>query len=250
MFQLERKERILKYINEHKTVTTKQLCDEFGMTPVTIRSDINSLAQSGLVVKIHGGAMSAEHRLNIEIPISQKIQQNVEKKRKIAQCAAALINHGDMIILDSGSTTLEIARMITADAVTVITNDVLIAKVLIDQGNVTVYMTGGRNLSSVYALHGSETEEYLKKIRVNKLFLGCDAVDFDWGVSNRTLEEVATKRAMMNASEEIIAVADSSKIGKKVFARLCGMDEIDRLITDELTTEQREKLLSLGVKLG
>ena len=129
MFQLERKERILKYINEHKTVTTKQLCDEFGMTPVTIRSDINSLAQSGLVVKIHGGAMSAEHRLNIEIPISQKMQQNVEKKRKIAQCAAALINHGDMIILDSGSTTLEIARMSTADAVTVITNDVLIAKV-------------------------------------------------------------------------------------------------------------------------
>ena len=99
MFQLERKERILKYINDHKTVTTKQLCDEFGMTPVTIRSDINSLAQSGLVVKIHGGAMSAEHRLNIEIPISQKIQQNVEKKRKIAQCAAALINHEDLSLI-------------------------------------------------------------------------------------------------------------------------------------------------------
>lgn len=249
MFQLERKERILKFINEHKTVTTKQLCDEFGMTPVTIRSDINSLAQSGLVIKIHGGAMSAEHRLHIEIPISQKIQQNVEKKRKIARRAAALIHPGDMVILDSGSTTLEIARMITANDVTVITNDVLIAKVLIDQGNVTVYMTGGRILNSVYALHGSETEEYLRKVRVNKLFLGCDAVDFEWGISNRTMEEVATKRAMMQASREVIAVADSSKIGRTVFARLCGLDEIDRLISDEISPENREKLLSLGVKI-
>lgn len=249
MFQLERKESILKFINEHKTVTTKQLCDEFGMTPVTIRSDINSLAQSGLVIKIHGGAMSAEHRLHIEIPISQKMQQNVDKKRRIARRAAAMINPGDIIILDSGSTTLEIARLITSNDVTVITNDVLIAKVLIDQGNVTVYMTGGRNLNSVYALHGSETEEYLKKVRVNKLFLGCDALDFEWGISNRTMEEVATKRAMMNASREVIAVADSSKIGKAVFARLCGFDEIDRLITDEISPEDREKLLSMNVKL-
>lgn len=249
MFQPERKENILKFINQHKSVTTKQLCDEFGMTAVTIRSDINSLAQSGLVIKIHGGAMSAEHRLHTEIPISQKMQQNVEKKRKIARRAAALIHPGDMIILDSGSTTLEIARLISSSDVTVITNDVLIAKVLISQGNVTVYMTGGRNLSSVYALHGSETEEYLKKVRVNKLFLGCDAVDFEWGISNRTLEEVATKRAMMQASREVIAVADSSKIGKTVFARLCGLNEIDRLITDELSDEDREKMLSLGVKL-
>lgn len=218
------------------------------MTAVTIRPDINSLAQSGLVIKIHGGAMSAEHRLHTEIPISQKMQQNVGKKRKIARRAATRIHPGDMIILDSGSTTLEIARLISSGDVTVITNDVLIAKVLISQGNVTVYMTGGRNLSSVYALHGSETEEYLKKVRDNKLFLGCDAVDFEWGISNRTLEEVATKRAMMQASREVIAVADSGKTGKSVFARLCGLNEIDRLINDELNDEDRENILPYAVE--
>lgn len=249
MFQLERKEKILQYINERQKVLTKELVDEFGMTPVTIRSDISDLARLGLVIKTHGGALSVQHRLNMEIPAARKLQQNVERKRIIAELAVAHIESGDMILLDSGSTTLEIARRIQARDVTVITNDVMIAQVLIELGRVTLYMTGGRNISSVYALHGSETEEYLKKIRVNKLFMGCDALDFEWGVSNRTLEEVATKRAMMKASREVFAVADSSKFGRQVFAHLCALNEIDMLITDAITPEEREKLSLLGVRV-
>lgn len=249
MFQLERKERLLQYINEHKTASTKDLCEIFGTTPVTIRSDINDLARSGLLIKIHGGAMSAQHRLNIEVPTSRKMRQHVEEKQQIAELAVKHIQPGDMIILDSGSTTLEIARQIKIKEVTVITNDILIAKVLIDMGHVMVYVTGGRILNSVYALHGSETEEYLRKIRVNKLFLGCDAVNFDWGISNRTLEEVATKRAMISASREVFAVADSSKIGKEVFAHLCSLNEIDMLITDKMSKEDIDRLTAKGVKV-
>lgn len=249
MFQLERKEKVLQYINDNKIVTTKTLCEVFHTTPVTIRADIASLAQNGLVIKTHGGAMSVENRMNIEIPIARKIQMNVREKQLIAQAAAAHIHPGDTIILDSGSTTLEIAKKLKGKTITVITNDVLIAKTLIDLGGPSVLVAGGQPLNSVYALHGADTEAYFSRVHVNKLFLGCDAVDVEWGISNRTIGEVATKRAMMHASQEIIAVADGSKLNRRVFAKLCEISEVDALITDAISDQDRERLETQGVQV-
>ena len=248
MFPVERQEKILAYINEHKTVTTTELAAVFGMTSVTIRSDINALAELGLVLKTHGGAVTTEQRLNLEVPIRQKMQLQVREKQRIGAAAAAMIAPGDMVILDSGSTTLAIAKRITAREVTVITNDVFIAKTLIDNGIVRVHVTGGRASENVYSLSGRITEDYLSGIQVNKLFLGCDAIDFDWGISNRTEEEVATKQAMIAASKTVIAVADSSKFGKRVFERVCKMDALDILITDKLTESEAETLNAIGIE--
>jgi len=120
---------------------------------------------------------------------------------------------------------------------------------LADKGNVSLIMTGGSLLSSVYTLVGSETIDFFSRLKVNKLFLGCDAIDFDWGVSNRTLQEVSTKAAMILASREVIAVADRSKFNRQVFVHLCNMNELDVLITDRLEPEEREKLDQLGLRV-
>jgi DeoR/GlpR family transcriptional regulator of sugar metabolism len=249
MFQIERQEKILKYINERQTVRTQELSDLFEISPVTIRSDINDLARRGLIIKSHGGAMSVQKRINLEIPSGVRSMQNVEAKEEIASVAADLVNDGDVIILDSGSTTLELAKRIKSRGVTVITNDIKIGTTLADIGSVTLIMTGGTLLPSVYTLVGPETIDFFKRFRVNKLFLGCDAIDFEWGVSNRTLEETATKMAMIRAAREVIAVADSSKFNRQVFVHLCGISDIHTLITDKLEAEEREKLEQFGVRV-
>lgn len=248
MFQIERQEKILKYINEHQTVRTQALSELFDTSPVTIRSDIADLARRGLIIKSHGGAMSVQKRINLEIPSGVRSQQNVEAKEEIAAVAAELISDDDVIILDSGSTTLELAKRIKRRGVTVITNDLKIGMTLADMGNVSLIMTGGSLLQNVYTLVGPEANDFFKRFRVNKLFLGCDAIDFDWGISNRTLEETATKLAMIRAAREVIAVADSSKFNRQVFVHLCGIASVNALITEKLEPEEREKLEQAGVR--
>lgn len=249
MFQLERQEKILKMVNENSTVRTSDLCEIFSTSSVTIRNDINELANRGLLIKSHGGAMSVNDRINLEIPSGKKLQQNIENKRRIAQEANRHIGPDEIIILDSGSTTLEIAKQLKQKNVTVITNDIQIGMVLAEKKNVTLYLTGGRLKPSVHTLMGGETIDYFRRIRVDKLFLGCDAIDIQWGISNRTQEEVLIKQAMMAASRQVLAVSDASKLGRQVFARICGFDQVDTLIIDTISPKDKQALETLGVRV-
>lgn len=249
MFRIERQEKILEYINEKQHVKTQELADLFQASVVTIRNDISELASRGLVIKTHGGALCCQHSPNMEIPSVIRLQENIESKQVIAEVAAAMIEDGDVIILDSGSTTLEIAKRIHAQNVTVLTNDIKIASVLAERGGISVMVTGGTLLPAVYTLVGAQALELFTTVRVKKLFLGCDAVDFEWGISNRTFEEIQVKTAMMNAAQEVIAVVDCSKFNRQVFAQLCGMEAINTFITDRISASDRERLESLGVRV-
>ena len=249
MFRIERQEKILEYINEKQHVKTQELADVFKASVVTIRNDINELANRGLVIKTHGGAVCCQHSPNMEIPSVIRLQENIESKQAIAELAASLIEDGDVIILDAGSTTLEIAKRIQAQNVTVLTNDIKIASTLAERGGISVMMTGGTLLPSVYTLVGAQALELFTTVRVKKLFLGCDAIDFEWGISNRTLEEIQVKTAMMNAAQEIIAVADCSKFNRQVFAHLCGVDALNTFITDRISARDRELLENLGIRV-
>jgi len=136
MFRIERQEKMLEYINEKQHVKTQELADAFGTSVVTIRNDIGDLAARGLVIKTHGGAVCCQHSPNMEIPSVIRQQENIESKQAIAALAAGLIEDGDVIILDAGSTTLEIARRIQAQNVTVLTNDIKIGVTLAERGGV------------------------------------------------------------------------------------------------------------------
>jgi DeoR/GlpR family transcriptional regulator of sugar metabolism len=249
MFQIERQEKILAYINKSKKANTDELAGAFRVSKVTIRRDIDMLASQGLLLKTHGGAVSIKGTLIREIPFYVKVGVNLESKKAIGYAAAQLIENGDIIILDSGSTTLEVAKNISRNDITVITNDIKIAMELTYKSGVQVVVSGGILDSSVYTLQGAKTSDFLKNIRVNKTFLGCDAIDREFGISDRTFESIDVKRAMIHAAEEVIMVTDSTKLNKQVFAYLCDISEIDKLVMEKIDEDNKKAFVEKGVEL-
>lgn len=247
MYLQERQEKILEYVNQHENASTKELSKLFSTSLVTIRSDINELDRKGMLLKTHGGAISLLGKIDFETPSYVKNMINVDAKKKIGEAAASLISDNDVVIFDSGTTTLQIASAITKKNITAITNDLKIAMVLAEKG-ITLVMPGGQVTTSVFSLTGTDTVDFFKRIRANKLFLGVDAIDFKFGITNRTLLEIGVKQAMIDATEEIIAVFDHSKCGKKVFAKLCDTKRLNMVITDCLTQEDKELLREAGVE--
>lgn len=249
MFQIERQKRIQEYINKTQKANTAELADIFNVSKVTIRRDIEMLAAEGLVVKTHGGAVAVTEGLLHEIPYACKAEHNQAAKKSIGIAAANYIKDGDIIILDSGSTTLEIAKNITQKNITVVTDDIKIAMELSGKENVTVIVCGGTLSDPVYTLTGNIAVDFFSRLHVNKTFLGCDAVDLDFGISNRTYGEVDIKSAMIRAADEIIMVTDNSKLDKKVFCYLCDISAIDRLIINQIDERNRRGFTENGVEI-
>ena len=249
MFQIERQEQILEYINQAQKANTTELARKFNVSKVTIRRDIEALAASGLIVKTHGGAVATNTSLIHEIPYSYKAERNQSAKKSIGIAASRYINDGDIIILDSGSTTLEIAKNITQKNITVVTDDIKIAMELSGKSNVTVIVCGGTLSDPVYTLTGNVAVDFFSRLNVNKVFLGCDAVDLDFGISNRTYGEVYIKTAMIEAAGEIIMVTDNSKLDRKVFCHLCDISVIDKLIINQIDERNRRGFLEKGVEI-
>lgn len=247
MNQNDRLEFILNYLDQYQRVRINQLSQQLGVSSVTIRNDLQMLARQGLIIKTHGGAMPAGEMLGTEIPYIRKSYHNVSQKKMIGMAAARLIVDNDVVILDSGSTTLEIAKHIRSSNVTIITNDIKIGMTLASKRNINLFVTGGELAQSLYTLLGEQCIQFLRSVNVNKAFLGCDAFDATEGISNRTLNEIYVKRAMIAASEKSYVVFDHSKLYKKVFGRLCGVEEVDWVITDELDEITRNALLEKKV---
>lgn len=249
MLQIERHQKIVEFINEMKKVTTDQLAQELNVSKPTIRRDIDTLDKNGLIRKVHGGAVSMLDDSLYEIPYATKITVNISEKQKIGATASRFIQSGDVIILDSGSTTLELAKNLSAPNVTVITNDIKIALELSSKDNVQTIVCGGLLLNPVYTLTGNSTLEFIRKLHVNKVFLGCDALDLSFGMSDRSYETAAVKQAMIEASDHVYMLADNSKFNKKVFYHVCDTRAIHTLITDSASNEFISKLNRNGTEV-
>lgn len=249
MFQLERLEKILEQINKQKKVNTDQLAEQFGISKVTIRRDIDILAQKGLIIKTYGGAVSYSSSFLHEIPYSKKIVVNASAKQSVGFAAAQMISDGEIIILDAGSTTLEIAKHINQHNITVLTNDIKILNELAIKQNVNVMICGGILDKTVHTLAGKCATDFFEQVHVNKTFLGCDAVDFKFGISNRTFEEIDIKRAMIRAADDVIMVTDCSKLNRRVFAYLCDVADLSKLVINKIDDTSREKFASRGVEV-
>ncbi|MCG8484146.1 MAG: DeoR/GlpR family DNA-binding transcription regulator [Clostridia bacterium] len=250
MFQIERAEKILDYINEHKKVHVIELSEIFNVSKVTIRRDLEDLAQKGLIVKTHGGAVSIENRFSYEIPTEAKENLNVSAKRIIGKKAATLINDNDIILLDAGTTTLEVAKNITQSNITVITHDIKIANELAHKKNINLIVTGGSLLNTdTYTLVGNRCEKFIRSLKVNKTFLGCDALDIESGLSNRSIEEIEIKKAMMDSAQQSILVTDSEKFGKRVFCHLCQISDIKTIVTEKISEQYMGALNEYGVEI-
>ena len=231
---IERRSKIVELVNERQQITTSELSSMFRASLVTIRNDLNALSEKRLLVKTHGGAVSCSSVKNLEIPAVSKYVENTGIKEKMGKVAASMINDNDIIILDSGSTVFEVAKHITAHNVTVITNDLKTAYYLAENTKVKLMICGGTVVPNLFTVTGHAVYEMIKNLHVDKLFIGCDAVSFDKGVTDRSVEEVPIKRAMISSADEVVLISDHSKIGRKMFSTVCTLDDVDKWVVDKM----------------
>jgi DeoR/GlpR family transcriptional regulator of sugar metabolism len=250
MMAEERRTQILQIVRTEGRARVNELANRFSSSAVTIRNDLNELHQRGLVLRSHGGAVLPDTILR-ESPVHERLKTHAEEKRRIGAIAATLINDGETIILDSGTTTLEIARQIkNKQGLQVITNGVNIAAELLDAREVQTFIVGGTLRVDSASIVGRSTEEMFEQFSADKLFLSGAGCDPDFGVSGANLEETMVNRAMLRIAREIILVADASKFSKRSMVRIASFSEIDTVISDTgLREEMQEKVRGLGCNL-
>lgn len=240
---VERRDSIIKLVQKNGKVRVDTLSEEFDVSSVTIRNDLDFLEMKGILHRTHGGALL---RKNVyEDPtLEEKQKLHSEEKRLIGEKAAQMIEDGDSILLDSGTTTLEIARRLNDKKnLTIMTNAIQIAMDLMSKNDITVMLTGGTIRSESYSLVGPDAESVISNYFFDKLFLGVDGLDMDHGLTTPNPMEAQLNRIMVERSREVIAVTDSSKLGRHSFSFICDLDVISTIITDSNITSEFEKRL-------
>lgn len=244
MFSIKRLEKIAEILEKEGSVDVNSLCEQFKVTGKTIRQDLIKLEEMGLLERHHGGAVLKQNGSGV-FPIKQRKQKNLEEKKKIAKAALKYIEERDIIILDGGSTNIELAKILGDKTIIVITNDLMIAGELHNKENITLYLTGGKlRREGVFTLLGRDAERMIQKYNANKLFLGTSALDFKQGLMVLSAEEADIKRAMINSSKEVICLTDYSKFHQLAFTSFTSLDDLNVLITDNRITEEDLKYLA------
>ena len=229
----ERRGLIREMVQARGRVTVDELAARFGISVVTIRSDLNALAAAGAVVRTHGGALVQRDTEELPITIKQKLHH--DQKVRIAIEAARLIRDGETIVLDSGTTTAEIAKQIRGlrlQSLNVITNALNIAVLLANTPPVNLIMLGGQLRPNSYSLSGPQAVAALQGLYADRLFLGVDSLDPDIGLMTPHLLEAQLNAQMLKISREVIAVADSSKLITRNLSIIAEVEQLDKLITD------------------
>lgn len=245
-----RRMRIMEWIQEEGSGRVRDLAEAFHVTEATIRQDLEKLEAEGVVAREHGGAYLRSVPQQVRALALHHVV-NMDAKRRIGRAAGALIKNGETIILDSGSTTTEVASSIMNLAhINVITNALNIALLLGANPNISVHMTGGHFKPPTLSLTGEKAAEYFTGIYAEKVFLATAAISFEAGLTYPSMADLHVKRAMVQAASEVFLVADSTKIGRQSFASLGSLDLIDTLITDEgISADDRARIEDLGIKV-
>ena len=229
----ERRRRICDLLREHGRVTVAELSRRFRTSPVTIRLDLTALEAAGALTRSRGGALL--RRENDDLPIGVKQTLRHAEKIRIARAAAALIKDGETIVLDSGTTTAEIARQVRTSAlksINVITNALNIALLLSDLPAVRVIMLGGVLRQESHSLSGYLAENAITSLQADRLFLGVDGLDPEIGVMTPHLAEAQLNARMIQISRQVVAVTDSSKLMRRNVSVIARVEQVHVLITD------------------
>ena len=229
----ERRRKILDSIEQNGQITIPELVKRFSISAVTARSDLDTLSAGGAVIRSHGGAV--RHEPTRDYPLRVKATLHHAEKVRIGRAAAALVLPNETIILDSGTTTAEIARHLKAMktmSVTVITNALNIAMELTDAPGISVIMIGGLLRPVSFSFVGPQAEGMLRELHADRLFLAVDGFDAETGPSTPDVLEAQLNTCMMRAAREVNVVADSSKLGRRSVSRIGPNEKIHRLISD------------------
>jgi len=246
----DRRSQIIALLENNGQVNVQQLSDLFNVSCVTIRNDLAYLEDKNLLYRTRGGAIR-QTKIAIDLALSEKARKNQEQKRRISLKAVELIHEGDTIILDSGTTTMEIAKQLkNFQNLTVITNALPIATELAGHQGIEIIMPGGVLREKSFSLVGSQAERNLRDFYCDKLFLGVDGFDTTFGVYTPSVAEAQVNRVMVEIARETIVVTDSSKFGKRSLAFIVPLDKIHRVITDDgISEKDRQNLLAQKIEV-
>lgn len=232
MLNEERRRLILELVKSDGRVLVGSLARHFHTSQVTIRKDLDVLQAQGLILRSHGGALPMQTGVLEDPTLREKEKLHRKEKLQIAAAAVRMVKEGQVVILDSGTTTTAIARALRDfENLTVITNAVNIAAEL-SGSSVEVILTGGTLRQNSFSLVGPIAEETLHRLNADILFLGVDGLDVHYGLSTPNLLEAKVNRAMMDVARLTVAVCDSSKFGRRSLSSIAQISEIDHLICD------------------
>ena len=229
----ERQRRIRAMIEAQAQGTVTELARHFGVSAVTIRTDLAALENMGAVVRYHGGALPRGDSNEVPIDIKQTLHH--AEKVRIATAAVELIRDGETLILDSGTTTAEIAKQIRAlklSSINVITNALNIAVLLANTPHVNLIIPGGILRRKSWSLSGPQAEQSLRDLQADHLFLGVDSLDPEIGLMTPDPLEAQLCGGMIEASREVVVVADSTKFERRSLSVIAKLDAVDKVITD------------------
>lgn len=248
----ERREQIIQRLRQQGSVQVNDLSLFFCVSTVTIRNDLAFLEKQGIAVRAYGGALICEGNAPVVEPsVEDKSSLNTAVKRSIARAAAELIKPGHRVILDSGTTTYEIARLMRQHTnVIAMTNGMNVANALLEAEGVELLMTGGHLRRQSQSFYGDQAEQSLQNYHFDMLFLGVDAIDLERGVSTHNEDEARLNRRMCEVAERIIVVTDSTKFDRSSLHKIIDTQRIDMIIVDEgIPEESLEGLRKHGIEV-
>ena len=250
MFAEERKRQILTYVNKNMRVTVGDLCEEFSVSPATIRNDLNELHEKGLIKRTHGGAL-ANTQTNFEPVTNEKNDKFQKEKQCIAREALKYINEGDCIAMDAGTTVYELAKLLKGfKKLMVVTYDLNIAGFLDSNTEVSLFIAGGEVRKGHHYMVGNTSMEAIAKLNVDIFFMGANGVSMKKGATTPQLDTALLKERIIENSKQRILLTDNSKLENVSFAKFADISDLDVFITDEYAdVEILEQLRNQGVKI-
>lgn len=246
----ERHQYILDKIKKEGTVNVLDLCEYLNVSSVTIRKDLKVLEDKNLLYRTHGGGtLSNPYASDRHVNEKEKIR--AEEKMEIGNVAANLIEPNDCIIIASGTTVLSLAKKIKPEGtLTVITAALNVATELNHHPQIEILLLGGILRKSSSSGTGIYAEKILEDFSCSKLFLGVDGIDIEFGLTTTHVMEAQLNRKMIQAAQKTIVLADSSKFGKRGFGKICGMEDIEQIITDSgISDHMVDKLKEMGIEV-
>lgn len=230
--QTERLATILEDLSANRSVAVAPLAARLGVSAATIRRDLSLLQEQRLCSRTHGGAVA--QGVLYELPLRYKGARRRDEKRRIAAAAASHVDDGMVVGLTGGTTCTEVARaLVERKPLTVVTNALNIASELAVRPNLRLVVTGGTARPESYELVGPIAERALESLHIDVVFIGVDGIDAEAGCTTHHEVEAHTDLALIDRARTVVVVADSSKLGRVAFARICPVERIDALITDE-----------------
>ncbi len=246
----ERKARILKALENTQSLDVHHLSKELGISLITIRRDLQTLSDQGLLIRTHGGAMKAEPGLPF-VAFEDKNAVSVKKKKYIGERAASLVSEGDIIFLDCGSTVFAMCEHLRKiPRLRIITNSLPIIAAFMDVESITVNLVGGEIDKARKAVHGERAESHIESYHATKAFIGVDGLSAANGLTAISEKEASICKAMAKNADRVYLLCDSGKIGKDSYVKFAPLSLFDYLITDKaISSRQSQKLKAKNVQI-